>query len=386
MIPQTPPRITRRGLLITPKDTPHKKKTGTKFDTPRHKFGLFTPESMRKDTKQSVIQPNFDLYDGSIENNSCEFGLLLPTPSVVGKGRKMKSKKRVENSRVSLDFFKLVNKELQFEEDVSSQSLNMQPPSLTFSSSSKEFLLKSQNIAKEVLQPSNPFNEFSIFNGDNKNSDNFAKSSIFNEDKHVSKDFDFSFNNDSGLNNGFESNNNSDNVLHTPKTNKATQRNIFDTPERSPNDNIFQTPSKKEFGGASKDIFGLSHNQNFTNNQHNSNENISNQHYSNNQNFSNFIPSTPRKQLITPSLISEWQYQSPKFEQVDYDSIKSKQVDLPNPFLDSYSDKSVSKYDSTIDFNTHIEKINHKTGERIYEKLSQQQQNIKPKKLDFSTV
>lgn len=54
-------------------------------------------------------------------------------------------------------------------------------------------------------------------------------------------------------------------------------------------------------------------------------------------------------------------------------------LELSNPFLDNKENDLKQK----VDYNTHMELINNKTGQRKVVKLTKNQMKIKPKKLSF---
>lgn len=56
---------------------------------------------------------------------------------------------------------------------------------------------------------------------------------------------------------------------------------------------------------------------------------------------------------------------------------------LQNPFL-TLSKRDLPPLNLKVDYSTHLELINHRTGERKIEELSDEQRLLKPRKLDFS--
>ena len=55
----------------------------------------------------------------------------------------------------------------------------------------------------------------------------------------------------------------------------------------------------------------------------------------------------------------------------------------PNPFM-ALSPRKLRRRSSNINYSTHLELLNHRTGERRVEELSDEQRAMKPRKLDFS--
>lgn len=103
------------------------------------------------------------------------------------------------------------------------------------------------------------------------------------------------------------------------------------------------------------------------------------------------VPMTPRKQLIDDELVNEWHNHSRPAEVVvdesDINTLKAQSKGIPNPFLSSSEAARVpSDTKNGIDYNTHAEYVNARTGERKIVELLERQKSIRPKKLDFSTV
>lgn len=113
-----------------------------------------------------------------------------------------------------------------------------------------------------------------------------------------------------------------------------------------------------------------------------------------------FPPQTPGKQLITESLVKHWHGSSNNgfsSDEEDIDQVKSRRTKPENPFIDTKTSTSppplapakniFAPHNSApqINYNTHMELVNHRTGARRIVKLSSRQSQIKPKKLDFST-
>ncbi|KAK6457032.1 uncharacterized protein RJT20DRAFT_127163 [Scheffersomyces xylosifermentans] len=126
------------------------------------------------------------------------------------------------------------------------------------------------------------------------------------------------------------------------------------------------------------------------------------------------VPSTPSKQLINKGLVNEWYGKSynnfssdEDLSDAEMDEILSKpQHKMENPFVDNGKESNQTKplaFESTTDvanpfaessnsngknvnYATHMELVNHRTGEKRVLKLTSHQSKIKPKKLDFSSV
>lgn len=115
-------------------------------------------------------------------------------------------------------------------------------------------------------------------------------------------------------------------------------------------------------------------------------------------------PTTPGKQVINEEMVKQWHNTSDDEEEVEIMTLeetkKIPKVHLPNPFLTSESSPSVKEQHSLelsnpfldnkendlkqkVDYNTHMELINNKTGQRKVVKLTKNQMKIKPKKLSF---
>lgn len=115
------------------------------------------------------------------------------------------------------------------------------------------------------------------------------------------------------------------------------------------------------------------------------------------------LPNTPGHQLIDDDKINRWHGTSFKNrfdfddEDVDDDEDFKSTKPLVNPFLadSTNSSKNINLLRNhnpfnpskpEIDYNTHAEYVNNKTGEKRVVKLLERQANIKPKKLDFSSA
>lgn len=106
-----------------------------------------------------------------------------------------------------------------------------------------------------------------------------------------------------------------------------------------------------------------------------------------------FVPKTPGKQLITEKQVHKWQESSSRLEELSDEDWNEPRKTLANPFLSdstvSSSMSSASKRKlirSDIDYDTHMELINHRTGERRVEPLSPSQRQLRPRRIDFSAV
>lgn len=107
-------------------------------------------------------------------------------------------------------------------------------------------------------------------------------------------------------------------------------------------------------------------------------------------------PLTPGGQLINDELVKHWHGKSyNNYSSSDEeDEEEEDQPKLVNPFVGPASTKSTSRNvfadpfnsqsKNEVDYQTHMELVNNKTGERRVVKLSSRQSKIKPKKLDFS--
>lgn len=93
--------------------------------------------------------------------------------------------------------------------------------------------------------------------------------------------------------------------------------------------------------------------------------------------------STPGKQIITDEQVESWHGKS--FNNFSSDDEECVSSPLVNPFLAPSSAKPKPLV-LDIDYSTHIEYINHRTGERKVEALLASQQRFKPKKIDFSGI
>lgn len=129
------------------------------------------------------------------------------------------------------------------------------------------------------------------------------------------------------------------------------------------------------------------------------------------------IPLTPSKKIITDAVVERWhnEHLAQIAEEVDAEDDMETEIyrdHLPNPFVEKktitiinpFSKKPVKMANpfntssnnnsiknrsrnpplQEIDYSTHMELINPKTGARIIRELSENEKRIKPKKLDFS--
>lgn len=97
-------------------------------------------------------------------------------------------------------------------------------------------------------------------------------------------------------------------------------------------------------------------------------------------------PQTPKKQLIDDDKINDWHGQSKYFsdDDIDVDEVLSSRKPLVNPFVGPVKTQSTYRPKLDVDYRTHLELVNNKTGEKKVVKLLDRQVNIRPKKLDFS--
>ncbi|WPK26546.1 hypothetical protein PUMCH_003904 [Australozyma saopauloensis] len=102
-------------------------------------------------------------------------------------------------------------------------------------------------------------------------------------------------------------------------------------------------------------------------------------------------PSTPQKQMITEEKAREWHLPEKKNDFLTEEDWAGPKNTLRNPFLSSSSSSSPSRKTrgqnmDLVNFDTHIELINHRTGERHVEELSPEQKQLRPRKIDFSAI
>lgn len=115
------------------------------------------------------------------------------------------------------------------------------------------------------------------------------------------------------------------------------------------------------------------------------------------------LPATPGPQVINEELVKHWYGSSYNgfSSDEDIDEIEAQRTMPPNPFITSTDNTAKDfandpvktsngsnifsgKQDAAINLDTHMELVNHRTGQRRVVKLSSRQSHIKPKKLDFS--
>lgn len=96
--------------------------------------------------------------------------------------------------------------------------------------------------------------------------------------------------------------------------------------------------------------------------------------------------STPGRQIITQELVEEWHGKSRGHFSSDED--ENSTTPLVNPFLEGKKSiqkrKTVFQSKSPVDYATHSEFLNHRTGERKVVELTSEQREIGPRRLDFS--
>lgn len=103
------------------------------------------------------------------------------------------------------------------------------------------------------------------------------------------------------------------------------------------------------------------------------------------------VTETPGRQLITDEKVEQWHGKSfnTGFFSDDESDTEVAPTALQNPFLASYVPKKKTSNPfgkPQVDYSTHMELINHRTGERKVEVLTEEQKQFKPKKIDFSQV
>lgn len=106
-----------------------------------------------------------------------------------------------------------------------------------------------------------------------------------------------------------------------------------------------------------------------------------------------FFPSTPRKQVITEEKVKEWQVTSSGLEYPTVEDWNEAKKELINPFVESsstevnVSSKSTPARSRTpINYDTHMELVNHRTGERKIEAISPSRRQLRPRRIDFSQM
>lgn len=100
------------------------------------------------------------------------------------------------------------------------------------------------------------------------------------------------------------------------------------------------------------------------------------------------LPLTPRKQVITDKQVHEW-HDHPSRLKCLHDDLDAAWSSTPpsNPFLSTSSVKHTHpSRPSTINYDTHMELINHRTGKREVVPLLPAQRRHKPRRIDFSAM
>lgn len=104
-------------------------------------------------------------------------------------------------------------------------------------------------------------------------------------------------------------------------------------------------------------------------------------------------PATPGGQLITPQMVEQWHGKSFNIDFSDDSDDETVSTELVNPFIASSKPKSSVKNPfatrlskPTVNYATHVEYINHRTGERKVEELLESEKKFKPKRIDFSGI
>lgn len=111
------------------------------------------------------------------------------------------------------------------------------------------------------------------------------------------------------------------------------------------------------------------------------------------------VLATPGKQMITPEKVAFWHGTSFKagFSSDEDSDDETATSPLVNPFVEPRAagtkprkmTRGANPFASSkqlVNFDTHMELINHRTGERRVELLLDSQRKFKPKKLDFSGI
>ncbi|EGV65702.1 hypothetical protein PSN45_003515 [Yamadazyma tenuis] len=109
------------------------------------------------------------------------------------------------------------------------------------------------------------------------------------------------------------------------------------------------------------------------------------------------VPSTPGHQMINDFTVHEWYGNSAKYfsdDEADEEQVIRKRQPMVNPFLSANPARKANlniqnpfnSNKSQVDYSTHLELVNNKTGEKKIVRLSERQAHIRPKKLDFSSA
>lgn len=112
--------------------------------------------------------------------------------------------------------------------------------------------------------------------------------------------------------------------------------------------------------------------------------------------------STPKGQLIDDTKVNYWHGKSfnSKFDSDDESDgeIIVPQVEVVNPFISNTDEPvkptrapinpfaSPTQHSKSVDYSTHVEYVNNRTGERRIVKLLEKQSQIKPKRLNFANI
>ncbi|EMG45357.1 hypothetical protein SBY92_001012 [Candida maltosa Xu316] len=99
------------------------------------------------------------------------------------------------------------------------------------------------------------------------------------------------------------------------------------------------------------------------------------------------VPTTPRKQIVyEPKLDVE---DEDDWEIMDLDDVeKIPRTEMVNPFIDNGESKTTihQNVSNEVNYDTHMELINNKTGKKRLVKLTKNQMKIKPKRLSFDNI
>ncbi|RCK55285.1 hypothetical protein Cantr_04795 [Candida viswanathii] len=101
------------------------------------------------------------------------------------------------------------------------------------------------------------------------------------------------------------------------------------------------------------------------------------------------VPGTPKRQIITeptlPESDDEDDWELTTMSEVD----KIPRANVSNPFIDNGESRPTApapSHHNGINYDTHMELINNKTGKKRIVKLTKNQMKIKPKKLSFDGI
>lgn len=101
------------------------------------------------------------------------------------------------------------------------------------------------------------------------------------------------------------------------------------------------------------------------------------------------VPATPRKQVINEPKLPEEDSDEDDWEITTMSEVdKIPRAKLTNPFVDNGEHKHIAPVvpDNGINYDTHMELINNRTGKKRIVKLTKNQMKIKPKKLSFEGI